>query len=275
MYTLHMRCLCLVPPGSPEFSMGKQAWRSEARRAAQELKVILDYTTEFPRAGEINHRVLDFVDLCVASWEKGGYDPGQIPWIVDVSTVKISIIHFHDTAQILWWSTRLTFHSHRIMRHLSNLLLMQDELVTAQRTFKLYVQLVTKSRQTEAGDVSLQLKRRPTDEPAAGPEDISAGISEDEGISEEMLRGSGLDADSDRTFIQHLIWGVAMLAKSARSFEDARKVEEAAALARSVVDSMQSANKDGIMARVLRSQGIAALVLGQYGMLSMLLKSHF
>ena len=93
--------------------MGKQAWRTEARRAAQELKVILDYTTEFPRAGEINHRVLDFVDLCVASWENGGYDPGQISWIVDVSTVIISAILFHHnhTDSLVVYTAHIPFAS--------------------------------------------------------------------------------------------------------------------------------------------------------------------
>lgn len=82
-----MRALCLTPPGiepRDPSALSKQAWRDEARRLASEMKVLLENITEFPRAGEVNHRVLDFVDLCVAAWEKGGFDETDAAWVIDV-----------------------------------------------------------------------------------------------------------------------------------------------------------------------------------------------
>lgn len=87
IYTLHMRALCLAPPRLDPRDPGalsKQVWRDEARRLASEMKVLLENTTEFPRAGEVNHRVLDFVDLCVAAWERGGFDEMDATWVIDV-----------------------------------------------------------------------------------------------------------------------------------------------------------------------------------------------
>lgn len=131
--------------------------------------------------------------------------------------------------------------------------------------FKLYVQLVKKARQTAAGDVSLQLKRRPTDQVAAPPADISAGVSEEEGLPERDLRGPGVDADSDRTFVLHLVWGVSMLAKSAKSYDDAKEVEEMASLARKVAEGHQLDSDPLVLAKAMRAQGIANIVLGQKG----------
>lgn len=46
---------------------------------------VLSVATVFPRAGEINHKVLDFVDLCVAIWEKGGQSEDEASWVIEVS----------------------------------------------------------------------------------------------------------------------------------------------------------------------------------------------
>ncbi|KAG8942346.1 hypothetical protein FRC04_003798 [Tulasnella sp. 424] len=251
IYTLHMRALCLAPPRLDPRDPGalsKQAWRDEARRLASEMKVLLENTTEFPRAGEVNHRVLDFVDLCVAAWERGGFDEMDATWVIDT----------------LWWSTRLTFHSHRVMRHLSHLLLIQENPVTSKRTFDLYVKLVKKARETAGGDVSLQLKHRPTDHPPAAPSAIVPQVADDEGLSEADLLGSGIDADSDRVFVHHLIWGVSVFAKLAKSHADAKEVQELAKLANEILQSNQRLLEDhALVAKVARAEGIAFLVLAQ------------
>ncbi|KAG9019248.1 hypothetical protein FRB90_004810 [Tulasnella sp. 427] len=251
IYTLHMRALSLNPPGlvsQDPSALSKQAWRDEGRRLASEMKVLLENITEFPRAGEVNHRVLDFVDLCVAVWEKGGSDETDASWVIDT----------------LWWSTRLTFHSHRIMRHLSRLLLVQDSLVTAKRTFDLYVRLVNKSRQTAGGDVSLQLKRRPTEQPAAPPSAIVPQVANEEGLTEDDLRGPGVDADSDRTFVHHLLWGVSTFGKMVKSHSEAKEVQELALLAKNVLQSNPRLLEDRqLAAKVSRAEGIALLLLAQ------------
>ncbi|KAG8875781.1 hypothetical protein FRB97_004721 [Tulasnella sp. 331] len=245
MGTLHLRALCLSPPNSGPEALSQQAWRSESRRVAAELQGILGVITEFPRAGEVNHKVLDFVDLCMAVWQKGGSAESECAWIIDT----------------LWWATRLTFHSQRVMRHLSHLLVMQGEIVTAKRTLKLYIQLVSKARQTSAGDVSLQLKRRPTADPAAPPSEISADVADEEEVDEDELRGMGIDADSDRTFISALEWGVTVLARSAKGYADAKEVEEVADLAQTIAKEPALLRDRRVQAKAMRAQGIASMAL--------------
>lgn len=151
------------------------------------------------------------------------------------------------------------------MRHLSHLLYMQGEITTATRTFNLYVQLVSKARQTSAGDVSLQLKRRPTEDPAAPPAEISEDIADEENVAQEDLRGMGLDADSDRTFVLALTWGINMLARAAKCSSDAKEIERLAALARTIALEPKLVREQHIQARATRAQGLANTVMALYG----------
>ena len=61
-------------------------WVSTARSVLQELRALLSVCTRFPRAGERNVRVEDFVDLCVAVWEADGAVGEYAGWAIDVST---------------------------------------------------------------------------------------------------------------------------------------------------------------------------------------------
>lgn len=61
------------------------AWYEETKRVANDLKSVLEVSTVFPRAGEINKKVIDFVDLCVAAWERGGELEDDAGWVIDVS----------------------------------------------------------------------------------------------------------------------------------------------------------------------------------------------
>ncbi|CAK5278256.1 unnamed protein product [Mycena citricolor] len=127
---------------------------ADSKHIVDGLRVVLAASTRFPKAGERNTRVEDFVDLIVAVWEVGGGEPG---WIIE-----------H-----LWWATRLTFNSHRIMRHLTRLLTVSGDTNLAKETLLLYVQIVSKAAQT--------------------------GLSE--------------DADTDTHFVQTLVSGARMLCK--------------------------------------------------------------
>ncbi|KAI6043630.1 hypothetical protein EDC04DRAFT_2890779 [Pisolithus marmoratus] len=69
------------------------------------LRSILDKCTRFPRAGERNVKVEDFVDLCVAFGKQA----------VDVGQGGLGY-------RYPWWATKLTFNSYRIFRHMSRLL---------------------------------------------------------------------------------------------------------------------------------------------------------
>lgn len=54
-------------------------------------------------------------------------------------------------AQILWWATRLTFNSHRVLRHMSRLFYVSGDVELAKRTLRLYVHVVSKAFETGNG----------------------------------------------------------------------------------------------------------------------------
>lgn len=181
----------------------------------------------------------------------------------------------------MWWATRLTFHSQRILRHLTRLLLANGEYTEAKRTFFLYVQLLTKGRQTSAGDVSLQLKRRPTSLPAEHPEVIAAQDAAEEentpvAFAEdiERVRGVGEDGDDDGTFLSMLLLGVRMLCRYGDE-EDVIEAKRMLAIARDVVGAatdvetqLTSGTKRWpvvVRASLLTSRGILCARLVDFG----------
>ncbi|KAF7329082.1 hypothetical protein MKEN_00168700 [Mycena kentingensis (nom. inval.)] len=113
-------------------------WLHTARSVIQEYRAILSVCTGFPKAGERNTKVEEFVDLCVAVWEASGAVGDYAGWVIDV----------------LWWATRMTFNSHRIMRHMTRLLYVSGDTPLAKRTLKLYVQIVGKAWQASNSAVT-------------------------------------------------------------------------------------------------------------------------
>jgi hypothetical protein len=66
------------------------AWMHTARSVIQEYRAILSKSTKFPRAGERNYKVEDFVDLCVAVWEASGGIGDYTGWVLDVrATLRV------------------------------------------------------------------------------------------------------------------------------------------------------------------------------------------
>ncbi len=59
-------------------------WLSVARGVVQEYRAILSVSTKFPRAGERNTKVEEFVDLCVGIWEASGAVGEYAGWVLDV-----------------------------------------------------------------------------------------------------------------------------------------------------------------------------------------------
>ncbi|KAF9560412.1 hypothetical protein CPC08DRAFT_665457 [Agrocybe pediades] len=104
-------------------------WTSVARSIAQDYRAILSASTRFPRAGERNVKVEEFVELCVKVWEASGAVGEQASWVIE----------------ILEWSQRLTFNSSMILRHLTRLLFLSSSSHLAKRTLHLYIQVVGKA----------------------------------------------------------------------------------------------------------------------------------
>lgn len=71
------------------------SWLHDARFLIQDYRQILANSTKFPKAGERNIKVEDFVDLCVAIWEVGSGGIGErTGWVVEVSTYHDIILQF-------------------------------------------------------------------------------------------------------------------------------------------------------------------------------------
>lgn len=73
-------------------SAKQSQWQSTARSVINEYRTILDSCTSFPKAGERNVKVEDFVDLCVAVWETSGAMSDRVHWVLDVRCVSWSLI---------------------------------------------------------------------------------------------------------------------------------------------------------------------------------------
>ncbi|KAJ7854317.1 hypothetical protein B0H14DRAFT_2756738 [Mycena olivaceomarginata] len=206
--SLYIRALVLrnrIPlPLLPTVEVGKPPrWLHTARAVIQEYRAILSVCTRFPRAGERNVKVEEFVDLCVAVWEASGAVGDYAGWVIDV----------------LWWATRMTFNSFRIMRHLTRLLHVSGDTPLAKRTLKLYVQIVSKAWQADG---------------AGGAGSLAEGDN----------------TDSNRHWVETLVAGARMLCATAANaiapddveggMADAREAGRLVTLARTRLDADES-----------------------------------
>lgn len=66
-------------------------WLHTARFVTTDYRAMLSVCTTFPRAGERNIKVEDFVDLCVGIWETSGAIGDHAGWIMDVSLIISSL----------------------------------------------------------------------------------------------------------------------------------------------------------------------------------------
>ncbi|KAI0755686.1 hypothetical protein C8Q74DRAFT_319092 [Fomes fomentarius] len=188
---LHLRALILraraSPPPKPAAERSHR-WISTARSIVQEYRAILSVSTTFPKAGERNIKVEDLVDLSVAAWEADGAVGEFAGWVIDV----------------LWWATRLTFNSFKIFRHMSRLFYVAGDPDLARRTLRLYIQIVSKSRE--------------------------AKLAEEENATQDASGafGAGKDVDTDFNWVQTLVQGSRMLSRLALAQSEHGKVVELA-----------------------------------------------
>ncbi|EJD00430.1 uncharacterized protein FOMMEDRAFT_91112 [Fomitiporia mediterranea MF3/22] len=208
--TLYLRALILVS-SQPTLFQSKSAWLAEMRGVVLEYRAILGATTQFPSAGERNVPVEEFVDFCVAAWEAGGSAADQASWVID----------------ILWWATRLTFNSPRILRHMARLLHVSGDHELAKRVTRLYVQVVRKARET--GTVN-----------AEGEDTHDASATE-----------------LDVLWIQTLVQGARMLCRIPGGVKEARDAAELIGYARDRVANLG----DELVASVDLADGICKSVL--------------
>ena len=110
VYSLHIRALILksgafshsqrslspfhatTNTSEPHLPPATHGWIQTARSVVQDYRAVLTASTKFPRAGERNMQVENFVDLCVAVWETHGAVGAQAGWVIDVCFSKKSFL---------------------------------------------------------------------------------------------------------------------------------------------------------------------------------------
>ncbi|KAF6752725.1 hypothetical protein DFP72DRAFT_1133180 [Ephemerocybe angulata] len=182
--SIYLRALVLrhgIPMGQ-QASPEKPMWMQTARSVVQDYRAILNVSTSFPKAGERNVKVEEFVDVCVSVWEASGAVGEHAGWVLDV----------------LWWATRLTFNSSRVLRHMIRLLYLSGDANLAKRSLRLYVQVVSKA---------WIASKQGAGESVDPEENDSATNAEHEGYLE--------DTDTDVHWVETLVFGARMLCKVA------------------------------------------------------------
>ncbi|OSX62812.1 hypothetical protein POSPLADRAFT_1065909 [Postia placenta MAD-698-R-SB12] len=221
---IHLRACVLRVNASPvahPTAMTRQGdsrpnlWISAARSVVQEYRTILSLSTQFPRAGERNTKVEDLVDLCVAVWEADGAVGEYAGWVIDV----------------LWWATRLTFNSYKVFRHMTRLFYVSGDTELAKRTLRLYVQVVSKARETR--------------------------------FAEENTSGAMMvhddETDTDRNWVQMLTQGARMLCRLAMAESDGSIAMDEAKEAGVMVEKAKTRldpNEKDLVANVQLAEGI-------------------
>lgn len=80
------------PTDSKQKAQGRE-WLNTARIVVNDYRAILNASTTFPKAGERNTKVEDFVDLCVGVWQAAGALGENAGWLVDVG-------HYHHISTV-------------------------------------------------------------------------------------------------------------------------------------------------------------------------------
>ncbi|KAG6874001.1 hypothetical protein C0995_007958 [Termitomyces sp. Mi166 len=211
---------------------GEKSWLHTARTVMSDYRAILGACTTFPRAGERNVRVEDFVDLCVGVWEAGGASGEGTGWVID----------------ILWWATRLTFNSPKVLRHMTRILHVAGDTPLARRTLLLYSQVVGKAYET---------KQANTATPSSSTGDLNDGEDIDD-----------IDSDSvpDEEWVETLIYGARMLCRWAAAqpgLEGLKETREAGQCIKKARTRLRVVGMDGIRlaARVDLAEGVWNFVM--------------
>ncbi|KAF8335591.1 hypothetical protein F5887DRAFT_609819 [Amanita rubescens] len=124
-----------MPVTSPVSSRAKKV--PLVGRSTFAYRSILNITTKYPRAGKHNNKVEDFVNLCTAIWESVAAIGEHANWFIDT----------------MWWATRLTFNSPRVLRHMTRLLFLSGDTSLGKRTLKVHARAVGKAWPTQGAQM--------------------------------------------------------------------------------------------------------------------------
>jgi len=157
----------------------------------------------------------------------------------------------------------MTFHSHRIFRHLTRVLHAAGENDLALRCFRLYIQLVTNTRQTHLEEIEATVRKRRT----LAPEDTELdGINFAEETPNSTKEETGQGSDSDRQFVEFLVFGCRMVCRLPGTPEDAKWAVEQLEMAKDI--TLKNAKLSGdkrLRARLACAAGVTDAILALRG----------
>ncbi|KAK4688880.1 cargo-transport protein YPP1, partial [Tremellales sp. Uapishka_1] len=234
--------ILLTSPNASTTLSARELWSKEAISTLRQGRQLLSTTTAFPRAGSINSSVNTLSELSVA--------------LYDASSALRSL--GREVLSLLYWAQTLTFQSQSILRHLTRLHSEAAEYADSKRVFSLYVQLVLKARQTSQPDVSLQLKKRATDDTPIHTDSIKEGMKDRAGEIEEQEN----EGDSDNNFIRTLMVGARVLCKDLGEPEESWSY---LVLAGEVLELKEGRQVDQLRGEVEECKGIVRMALAMQG----------
>lgn len=155
----------------------------------------------------------------------------------------------------------MTFHSHRIFRHLTRVLHAAGENDLALRCFRLYIQLVTKTRQTHLEEIEATVRRRRT---LLEDTDVDGTNFTEERPDpiEETSQGS----DHDGHFVDFLVFGCRLVCRLPGTPEDAKWAVEQLVMANDITLKNAKLSRDKrLRARLSCAAGVADTILAHRG----------
>ncbi|TFK25843.1 hypothetical protein FA15DRAFT_755465 [Coprinopsis marcescibilis] len=245
--SIYLRALVLrhaepvAASGGSAYPVKSPMWLHTARSVINDYRAILAISTKFPRAGQRNVKVEELADLCVAVWEASGAVGESSNWVLD----------------ILWWATRLTFNSSRVIRHMIRLFYLSGDHNLAKRSLRLYVQVVSKAWQASkqgAGE-------------SVDPDDNDSQLGEN-------IQGYLEDTDTDENWVSILVYGARMLCRMAaaqpgrQNIDDAKEAKKMLAKAKermSVEDNEENENWRRLRAEIALAEGVCEGILAIKG----------
>jgi len=215
--------------------------------------------TTFPKAGQVNARMLDFVDRVFEGWKLLSVTrPDQ----VDPSETLRCIELLED-------AMAYTFHSHRILRHLLRLHISVGDYFLAEKNLELYVKLWEKAKETDLLNVTREMRvfRKKAAEKnsksiATKENDALVGI---EGNYDEANADEQVDLDTPTQYLETLCDGVRLYCKHMKEEESSKLAVKYAERGLELYEEYKLDDLS-LKARLLRWKGISKAKFAHDGM---------
>ncbi|CAI2165960.1 1376_t:CDS:10 [Funneliformis geosporum] len=223
-----------VPPSATSLDTSEQStvytphtFRIELTELHSLYENILYQITTFPKAGEINSRMLEMVDQVMSDWAVlGGGTAAEMRGLIEM----------------LHRVTHKTFQSPRILRHLINTLIIYGDYEEAELALNAYIALVERAKKTKIEDIEKQMHYSLTEH--------------ENGVSHDLKLNSYVEPSEQVILI--LISGSDLMAKY---MNKAHSTLEIAQKAVNWYENDNSLDDDDLLARAWRCVGVGYSLL--------------